>query len=292
MPEQNSIQVDTGKEGTPGKEGVPKPESTIDPQNLSDHEKSMIAKAEGTKVPEEGNPGEPKGEPEKPKEGVDEQFTMPEKFKGKTAEEIAKSYLELEKMKGKEETPLKIEEKGEEEPQDNATKGIPQDRLDHFTKEYKDNNGTLSDESFKELSEKYGRPREEVENYFRGQEAITELTIMKIFEMAGSEAKFRELTTWGKDNLSDSEIQFFNDSLDKGLPEIQIAMDFLKGKHQLAGGPNFVEGTTGGGGNMSGEQPYNSWAELTKDQGSPQYAKDPAFRAKVERRIAKSTALG
>ena len=58
-------------------------------------------------TPPEGGEGQPEGTPAP----TESEFQMPDKFKGKTAEDVAKSYQELEKELGKKnQTPAEIVE--------------------------------------------------------------------------------------------------------------------------------------------------------------------------------------
>jgi hypothetical protein len=52
--------------------------------------------------------------------------------------------------------------------------------------------------------------------------------------------------------------------------------------------PNLFKGTTNAG---QSSDVYESIAQMQKDMANPDYAKDPAFRARVERKLARSNIL-
>jgi hypothetical protein len=67
-----------------------------------------------------------------------------------------------------------------------------------------------------------------------------------------------------------------------------IAIGQLKAKYEAAHGKdpaNFVSGKTP----AADVDTYGSWAEVTVDMSNPLYKRDPAFRAKVEAKMARSS---
>ena len=127
-------------------------EQTETPQSniLNEEEVNALLQDEGTTPPVD--------EVELPSEVSS--FEMPEKFKGKTAEEIAQSYIELEKLKAKKEG------EGEQVPPNDETppQETPpntEESVDSYFKEYAEN-GALSEESYQALADK-GYSKEQVD---------------------------------------------------------------------------------------------------------------------------------
>ena len=92
-------------------------------------------------------------------------FEMPDKFKGKSAEEIARAYAELEKMKAQPDEEAPEEDKPTEESDDSeyinpileegrpeGSQDVPADQFVEFVNEF-DKNGQLSEDSYQKLQE-------------------------------------------------------------------------------------------------------------------------------------------
>ena len=106
---------------------------------------------------------------------------LPEKFN--SIEEMAKSYHELESKLGassseEEETPA-TEGEANQEAVENI---IGVDAFEKYSTEYMDNEGKLSEESYKELQEKYNFSPELVESFIKGQEALTSIDLDDVYD--------------------------------------------------------------------------------------------------------------
>lgn len=96
---------------------------------------------------------------------------------------------------------------------------------------------------------------------------------------------------WASDNLSDSEIEAFNDIMEQGnQAAMQMAVRGLQARYtQTVGQPSrLIQGETTGP--TSGT--FRSIAELTEAMKDPRYQKDPAYRRDVENRLRTSNILG
>lgn len=213
---------------------------------------------------------------------------LPEKFK--TPEDMAKAYAELEKAQSKGETPTgDTPEAGAEE---TAEAAVGEAGLDMaaLSAEYSEN-GELTQESLDALS-KVGITPDMVQSYIKGQEAQATAIQADLLEPVGGDLEaYNEMTQWAADNLSDKEVDDFNEILEGGnAASIKMAVQNLATKYQGAQGAEPGRQLSGKGTN-SGASVYESTADLMKDMQNPEYANNPAFRSKVEAKLGRSNIL-
>lgn len=225
---------------------------------------------------------EPKQEQERPE-------WLPEKFKN--PEDMANAYSELEKQFTQQRQNDKTEEQNEntELSIDDAQEAVENVGLDFaaMTEDYT-TNGQLSEDNYKLLDEK-GIPKEVVDAYIEGQKAVSENMKMSVFSSVGGEENYKQITDWASNNMSESEKTAYNNSVNSGdLEQAKLAIDALAARYKLQTGttPNLV-----GGKASESMDTYTSWAEVTSDMKDPKYAKDPAYRAKVEGKLGRSKSI-
>jgi len=216
-----------------------------------------------------------------------ETFELPEKFKGKSAEEIAKAYIELEKMKkgGDEQV-----SQGEEEPppsEEAPEKGTDEDTKDNIElSKYEEKylkEGGLSDEDYAEL-EKAGYSKDKVDEHIEFVEYKREKAIKGVLEPIGLDLdSFKELSVWIAENKSQEEIAEINSTLEASPKLAQQAL--LKTlKEEFSGGETEPIHT-----NAPQSRPSKGYAtqeEFFKDVGSSEYQNNPKFRQAVEAKMA------
>jgi hypothetical protein len=213
---------------------------------------------------------------------------LPEKFK--SPEDMAKAYAELESKLGKPAEPTPPADPTATPPADQvaeelATKGLD---LNNFSQEF-NTKGELSAESYDAL-EKAGYPRNIVDQYISGQKAQAALYESEVKSIAGGDQKFAEMVDWAKANLTPAEIQAYNNAIDSGdANQAKLAVAGINAKFASAR-PNEPSLFTGNTSAQSSDM-YESIAQMQKDMANPDYAKDPAFRAKVERKLSRSNIL-
>ena len=210
---------------------------------------------------------------------------LPEKFK--TPEDMAKAYAELEKSQSKGDA-----EGTKEEANEAAEKAVNEAGLDMdaLSAEY-NTNGELTKESLDKLAE-VGITEDMVNSYIKGQEAQANDIQAELLEPIGGDLEaYNEMTSWAAENLSDQEIDDFNTVLETGnSAAIKLAVQNLSTKYNDANGTEPGRQLSGKP-NTSGQSVYESTADLMKDMQNPEYAKNPAFRAKVEQKLARSQIL-
>ncbi len=228
---------------------------------------------------------------------------LPEKFK--SPEELAKAYSELESKLGQQkpnetsapataQNPENKQEKtNEEKPENKQDDPNPSTELpEHFEKfsqEFSEK-GELSPESYKELQEKHGLSKEYVDLYIEGVKARQTAYFNAIYSETGGEEGFTKLSEWANENLSKEELAAVDAALASGnAATASLAVRGLMVKFREASGvePKLL----GGDAPEPGVKPFASVAEVTAAMSDPRYAKDPAYRAEVEKRLAVSDVI-
>lgn len=234
----------------------------------------------------------------------EDSFEMPEKFQGKSAEEIARAYAELEKMKAQpkedtesEETDTQSEDDPDaeyvnpmlEEGRPEGSKDVPVEQFAGFIDEY-DANGQLSADSYKALEE-LGYNKSFVDekidyiNYKREKEADA------ILEPYGGSEEFKQVSAWAAANFTEQQLQNINMQLATGNRQTQDAVlsSLFMGYKQSNGAKPQTEQT------LHTNQPqatrtegYATKSEYLKDAKDPRYEKDAGYRKQVEQKMLKT----
>lgn len=213
-------------------------------------------------------------------EWLDEKFQSPE--------ELAKAYQELQQKQSKKEAP-KDEATEEVEKEDAPAPSKASDAIQKATEEFT-KNGKLSDKAFIEL-DKAGIPRELVESYINGQEAISTAAALEIQESIGGNANYAAMSEWAGENLADADLEAYNAIVERGsVEQARVAVKGMYAQFLAAGGkaPNLNQGSTSGAG---GTKPFGSAASMVEAMQDPRYKNDPAYREQIQKRIAVSNAF-
>ena len=219
---------------------------------------------------------------------------LPEKFN--SVDELVKSYSELEKKLGEQSQPTeksvdpvsKAELKGQPKSDlDIATKAVDSAGLnmDSLAEEYA-KDGKLADGSYESL-QKAGIPKDYVDRFIAGQQAIADQQSSSVKEMVGGTQAYDSMSEWASQNLSETEKTAYNSAVNsKDLESVKLAVVGLKARYSQATGsePKLVEGKA----SASGEQGFQSWAQVTQAMSDPRYAKDPAYQTEVKNKLANS----
>ena len=211
---------------------------------------------------------------------------LPEKFS--SVEDLAKSYQELESKLGgsSEEESTSTEETTTESAESNqeaVENVIGVDAFDKYSTEYADNEGKLTDDSYKELQEKYNFSRELVDSFIKGQEALTSIDLDDVYSTVGGEQQYKGLMGWAAENLPEAEVEAYNNTVQNAdISTIKMTLQGLNARYQQTGSsPNLITGT----GKVSAGG-YESKAQMISDMSKPEYKTDGAFRDMVERKLA------
>lgn len=136
---------------------------------------------------------------------------------------------------------------------------------------------------------KSGLPPEFLGQLVEGQAALVKQVQSAIYEQVGGEDAYKSMMEWGLTNLNDAERDAFDAALTRSEQDAFMAVQSLAARYQNAVGrnPNLIR-SDGLGGSVDA---YESIAQMKVDMKDPRYKTDPAFRAKVEAKIARSSVL-
>jgi hypothetical protein len=220
---------------------------------------------------------------------------LPEKFKN--AEDMAKAYGELENKLGQSENnnnkdsePNKEEGKKDDADLsiDKAEKAVENAGLDmsSLQQEYNEG-GQLADKSYDAL-EKAGIPKDYVDAFIKGQEAIAQQTSNTLKQEVGGTDAYNNMMSWASDNLSEAEVNAYNSTVNgKDIEATKLAIAGLNARFKNAEGvePNLQTGNRPSTSNAPG---YRSWAEVTQAMSDERYTSDNAYRADVQAKLKNS----
>jgi len=220
---------------------------------------------------------------------------LPDKFE--SPEQMARAYSELEtKFHSNDNQSLQdIEQKAqfEQETQDiintephQVHQFLNERGLDfsEFQNEYNET-GQLSQEAYDALSEKGVMP-EMVDTWIRGQEAVADQNIGKIYDSVGGEETYKQMLEWASSNLQPWEMDAFNTQIENLDANSMFAVQGLQARMQNQEGspPVLMQGQP----SQYSAPKYDSLNQLTVAMSDPRYASDPAFRREVASRLNNS----
>jgi len=227
---------------------------------------------------------------ELPQEQSDRPEWLPEKFK--SAEDMAQAYSELEKKLGqapKEDTEEseQVEEKAEDETEqteENSSEAYQ--AVAEASKEFFENDGQLSEETYNAL-EKAGLPRDLVDSYAAGQQALLQSEEGQIKGVA--QGNYDAMAEWANENLPQEEIDAFDEAVTGGtISQAKLAVQGLYARYQNEVGakPKLTQGAVSGASTM----PFKSMQELARAQSDPRYKSgDKAYHEEIDRRLSVSS---
>ena len=221
--------------------------------------------------------------------------------KFKSAEDLEKAYLELQKKLGQKETddssPTDENESDESEevtPDDSespVTKRVS--FLKEASEEYYSNDNQLTPETIEKLKE---MPSEELieaylqlqkENPVAQQQALSEDAAKNIVASVGGQEAYNDTLAWAADNLKPEEVAAYDNVVNSGNKDaIFFAVQALNQRYKDSVG---FEGQQ-----VSGKAPkatvkgFRSNAELATAISDRRYRTDPAYRYDVEQKLASS----
>ncbi len=216
---------------------------------------------------------------------------LPEKFE--SAEDMAKSYAELEKRMGQGTKEVEETEQPEEEQQEEQSDDDNKEEASDYneavveaSKEFFENDGQLSEETYKKL-EGIGLPRDLVDSYAAGQQALLQSEEAQIKGVAGD--SYDAMAEWANEHLPQEEIDAFDEAVTSGtFSQAKLAGQGLYARYQNATGttqPKLVQGAVSGTSTM----PFKSMQELARAQSDPRYRSgDKAYHQEIDRRLAVS----
>lgn len=207
---------------------------------------------------------------------------LPEAFE--TPEDFAKAFAELKAGKpAQAETPAEPEANTEEKTEEKPTPVVD---INAVSAEFAEK-GELSEETYADLAAK-GFDKAFVDSFIEGQKARADAADRRLTEAAGGKEHLERMFAWASTSMTAAEIDAYNASFaNADVTAAELAIKELKGKYEAANGRD--------GSLLNGKAPspaadtFGSWAEVTQAMSDPRYEKDPAYRAKIESKIARSS---
>ena len=127
--------------------------------------------------------------------------------------------------------------------------------------------------------------------YEAGLKALAAQMVSDVKGIAGGDEGYAQMSEWAKTNLSADEIKKFDTEVLSNDPtRAKAAVRDLHLRFREAGGAESIPSLVGGKANTGGKagDAYANQDELYNDIADPRYDKDPAFRARVDAKIARS----
>ena len=254
-------------------------------------------------------PAEPEGHEEAMVKKIDDANTMPDEVIQDTVEvaekpegipdkfydaetgkvdydAMAKSYTELEKKQSGQKEEVKEESVEEPKTADEAVEKAGLD-MGKLTQEY-DNNGELTADSYTAL-EAAGIPKETVNQYIEGQKALVAQAQTEAYSLTDGKEGYTAMSDWAKANLSAEELANYNTQVNSPISKVRSMA--IRGLHaqfsaDSGDGKPLVHGNNSVTADGSG---FKSRAQMIEAMQDSKYQSDPAYRAEVEAKLARSS---
>lgn len=231
--------------------------------------------------------------------------------KYKSAEELEKAYIELQKKLGQTKEEQEEEEEPSETPSEEPVEALEEEEvaeppevepevaqlLTEASKEFSENASKLSEETIEKLSKLDSRTLIETwANYIAQQNQevvqanISQQEADRVMTAIGGQQFYQEMLGWASENLSPAEIAAYDNVVNSGNADaVYWAAMGLKAKYTDAVG---YEGKQVSGKRPSRSEPgFRSHAELARAIADPRYRDDPAYRRDIEDKLARSGEL-
>lgn len=220
--------------------------------------------------------------------------------KFKSAEDLEKAYLELQKKLGNKEeesAPTDDDSIQEETVEPGQEESSPVSKRIDFLKqaseEYYSNDNALKPETLQKLKE---MPSEElVDAYMEMQknnpiaktEPLSDAAAMEIVSSVGGQDAYNDTLAWAADNLKPTEVAAYDNVVNSGNKDaIFFAVQALNQRYKDSVG--FEGQQISGRAPKSTVKGFRSNAELANAIGDPRYRNDPAYRYDIEQKLAAS----
>lgn len=254
------------------------------PAEPEGHEAEMIKKIDDANtIPDEGikDNVEVAAKPE----GIPDKFYDAETGKV-DYDAMAKSYTELEKKQSGQKEEVKDESVEEPKTADDAVEKAGLD-MGKLTEEF-DTNGELAEDSYKAL-EAAGIPKATVDQYIQGQQALVAKAQSEAYSLTDGKEGYEAMSGWAKANLSAEELTNYNTQVNS--PNSKVREMAIRGLHaqfsaDSGDGKPLVHGNNSATADGSG---FKSRAQMIEAMQDSKYQSDPAYRAEVEARVARSS---
>jgi len=279
------------------------PEITFDPTDPAD---TAAREAEEARLLELGNRLQEEEEAiqsetyDKARRDSEAELNYAGKFK--SAEDLEKAYLELQKKLGQkdtdeassEEEETESDESSSEETKETQEVAPEQQLLLDASSEYYANNQQLKPETIQKLKE---LPSEKlIEAYLELQKSnpiaqaatpLSDADAQAIVQSVGGTDSYNETLAWASENLKPEEVAAYDNVVNSGNKDaIFFAVQALNQRYRDAVG--FEGQTISGKAVKQTVKGFRSQAELARAISDPRYRNDPAYRLDIEAKLAAS----
>ena len=214
--------------------------------------------------------------------------------KYENAEELEQAYLELQRKLGSDDDDdVEVDTLDEDEDDSELSPGVS--LIANASAEYYENDGSLSEETMQAFGEMSSQ--ELVQAFMDIQEAnpdfqntdssdLTDAEMDTIYNSAGGEDAYNQLTSWASQNISEDKMDAFNSVVNNGEAlAIQMAVAGLKAEYEAQEG---YEGRMLQGKGARTTDAFRSQAEVVAAMGDPRYERDEAYRQDVYDKLERS----
>jgi hypothetical protein len=218
--------------------------------------------------------------------------------KFKSAEDLEKAYLELQKKLGQKDEGVEDDSVQEEtiEPEQEEVQSPVSKRVDFLKEasdEYYSNDNELKPETIQKLKE---MPSEElIEAYLELQknnpvakaQPLSDDAAKTIVDSVGGQNAYNDTLAWAADNLKPEEVAAYDNVVNSGNKDaIFFAVQALNQRYKDSVG--FEGQQISGRAPKSTVKGFRSNAELANAISDPRYRNDPAYRYDIEQKLAAS----
>ena len=223
---------------------------------------------------------------------ADQQRMYADKFKD--AEALEQAYIELQKKLGEPnaEQEVRDEESSDAEEEVNEEEENPiYDLLNEASNQFYNNDGQISEEVLEELAKLDSDDLISAYITMQGERSesvdFTDADVNNIYNVAGGEDAYNNLTEWAQENVNEEYVDAFNSLVEEGnLPMVQLAVAGLQAEFERNNGYEGEMLT----GRAAQSQPdvFRSQAEVVAAMQDPRYDSDPAYRQDVFAKLENS----
>jgi hypothetical protein len=220
--------------------------------------------------------------------------------KFKSAEDLEKAYLELQKKLGNKETDdssptdeNESDDSAQDEEEEKSPVAKQVDFLKEASEEYYSNDNALKPETLQKLKE---MPSEElIDAYMEMQktnpvakaEPLSDDAAKTIVDSVGGQDAYNDTLAWAADNLKPEEVAAYDNVVNSGNKDaIFFAVQALNQRYKDSVG--FEGQQISGRAPKSTVKGFRSNAELANAISDPRYRNDPAYRYDIEQKLAAS----
>ena len=214
--------------------------------------------------------------------------------KYENAEELEQAYLELQRKLGSDDDDdVEVDTLDEDEDDSELSPGVS--LIANASAEYYENDGSLSEETMQAFGEMSSQ--ELVQAFMDIQEAnpgfqntdssdLSDAEMNSIYNSAGGEDAYNQLTSWASQNISEDKMDAFNSVVNNGEAlAIQMAVAGLKAEYESQEG---YEGRMLTGKAARTTDGFRSQAEVVAAMSDPRYDRDEAYRQDVYDKLERS----